>query len=122
MIRINLLPHREHRRRQRRQQFFMLVGAAVVAGLVIGLVVHLIYAGYIESQENKNNIFKTEIAKLDTEIAEIRRLKDQIDALLARKQVIENLQSNRAETVNLFNELAAQMPEGVALKSIKQNG
>lgn len=122
MIRINLLPHREHRRRQRRQQFFMLAGAAVVAGLVIGLVVHLVYAGYIESQENKNNIFKTEIAKLDTEIAEIRRLKDQIDALLARKQVIENLQSNRAETVNLFNELAAQMPEGMALKSIKQNG
>lgn len=121
MIRINLLPHREHKRRQRRQQFFMLSGLAVAAGVLIGLVVHLVMAGYIESQEAKNNIFKAEIAKLDKEIAEIRRLKDQIDALLARKQVIENLQSNRADAVNLFNELAIRMPEGVALKSLKQN-
>lgn len=122
MIRINLLPHREEKRRARRQQFYVLSAVAVVAGVVIAMLVHTIYAGYIERQEAKNAFFKAEIAKLETEIAEIRRLKEQIDALLSRKQVIESLQGTRAETVHLFNELAQRMPTGIYLKSIKQNG
>lgn len=122
MIRINLLPHREQRRKQRRQQFFTLAGAMLLVGAGIGLAVHLIITGYIDSQENRNNIFKAEIAKLDQDIAEIKRLQEQIDALLARKRVIESLQSYRAETVHVFNDLARLMPEGVALKSLKQTG
>lgn len=122
MIRINLLPHREEKRRERRQQFYVISGGMVVLGLVIALLVHTIYAGYIERQESKNAFLKAEIAKLDLEIAEIRRLREQIEALLARKQVIESLQGNRAETVHLFNELAQRMPEGVYLKSVRQSG
>ena len=122
MIRINLLPHREEKRRARRQQFYALSAVAVLAGVVIAMLVHTVYAGYIERQEAKNAFFKAEIAKLDTEIAEIRRLKEQIDALLSRKQVIESLQGTRAETVHLFNELAQRMQTGIYLKSIKQNG
>lgn len=122
MIRINLLPHREEKRRARRQQFYALSAVAVLAGAAIALLVHTVYAGYIERQEAKNAFFRTEIAKLDTEIAEIRRLKDQIDALLARKQVIESLQGTRAETVHLFNELSLRMPSGIYLKSVKQSG
>lgn len=120
MIRINLLPHRQEKRKERRQQFYVLSGAMIVLGAAIALLVHTIYAGYIESQESKNAFLTAEIAKLDTEIAEIRRLREQIDALLARKQVIESLQGGRAETVHLFNELARQMPDGVYLKSVKQ--
>lgn len=122
MIRVNLLPHREEKRRARRQQFYALAGLAIVLGAVVVLAVHTIIAGYISTQESKNSFLKAEIAKLDTEIDEIKRLKEQTDALLARKQVIESLQSNRAETVILFNELAKQVPEGVYLRSVKQAG
>ena len=121
MIRINLLPHRVEKRRQRRQQFYVIAAAMVVLGALVGLGVHAIYSGHIEAQEARNTFLKTEITKLDRDIAEIRRLKEQIDEMLARKQVIESLQSTRAETVHLFNELAQRMPDGVYLKSIKQN-
>lgn len=121
MIRINLLPHREEKRKERRKQFYVISAGMVLLGAAIALLVHTVYAGYIERQEGKNAYFKAEIAKLDAEIAEIKRLRGQIDALLARKQVIESLQSSRAETVHLFNELARRMPDGVYLKSLKQN-
>ncbi|TXG85489.1 MAG: fimbrial protein [Thermomicrobiales bacterium] len=122
MIRVNLLPHREEKRRARRQQFYALAGLALALGAAVVLAVHTVIAGYISTQESKNTFLKSEIVKLDKEIDEIKRLKEQTDALLARKQVIESLQSNRAETVILFNELAKQVPEGVYLKSIKQAG
>lgn len=122
MIRINLLPHREQRRKERRQQFYIMLGATLLLGAAIALVVHLVISGYIDAQENRNNLFKTEIAKLDKDIAEIKRLQEQIDALLARKKVIESLQSYRAETVHVFNDLARLIPEGVVLKSLKQTG
>ncbi|PKO57541.1 MAG: fimbrial protein [Betaproteobacteria bacterium HGW-Betaproteobacteria-13] len=120
MIRINLLPHREEKRKERRQQFYTLSAGMVLLGAAIALLVHTVYAGYIERQEAKNAFIKAEIVKLDEEIVEIRRLREQIDSLLARKQVIESLQSSRAETVHLFNELARKMPNGVYLKSVKQ--
>lgn len=122
MIRINLLPHRAEKRKLRKQQFYGLSVAMVVIGVLIGFIVHSVYAGYIERQEARNAFLKAEIAKLDLEIAEIRRLQEQIDSLLARKQVIESLQGTRSEAVHLFNELAKGMPEGVYLKSVKQAG
>lgn len=122
MVRINLLPHRAEKRRQRRTQFYVLSVAMLALGAAIGLLVHSILTGYIEHQESRNNFFKAEIAKLDQEIAEIRRLQEQIDDLLIRKQVIEDLQSVRAGSVHLLNELAGEMPEGVFLKSVKQTG
>jgi len=122
MIRINLLPHRVAKRRQRRQQFYALAGAMVLLGVLIGFLVHSIYAGYIGQQEARNAFLKAEIAKLDQEIAEIRRLREQAEALLSRKQVIESLQTNRTEPVHIFNELARQIPEGLYLKSLKQTG
>ncbi|MCK9259945.1 MAG: PilN domain-containing protein [Azoarcus sp.] len=120
MIRINLLPHREEKRKERRQQFYTLSGGMVLLGAAIALLVHTVYAGYIERQEAKNGYIKAEIVKLDEQIVEIKRLREQIDSLLARKQVIESLQGSRAETVHLFNELARRMPDGVYLKSVKQ--
>ncbi len=122
MIRINLLPHRIAKRRQRRQQFYALAAGMVLLGALIGFGVHMIYAGHIERQEARNAFLKQEIARVDRDIAEIRRLREQIDAMLARKQVIESLQGTRAETVHLFNELAQRLPDGVYLKSTKQTG
>lgn len=120
MIRINLLPHREERRKERRQQFYALaVLVAVLAGLI-----WFVGFGYIDRQIDgqvaKNQFLKKEIAELDKQIEEIRKLKEQTDALLARKQAIESLQTNRSETVHLLNELAKQLPAGTYLRSIKQ--
>ncbi|MDX9707479.1 MAG: PilN domain-containing protein [Azospira sp.] len=121
-VRINLLPHREERRKARRQQFFSLSALiAVLAGLIVFLGYSVI-AGYISAQEDRNAFLKAEIATLDKQIAEIKRLRQQTDALLARKRIIESLQGDRAEAVHLLNELARQVPEGIYLKSLKQNG
>lgn len=122
MIRVNLLPHREERRKAQRQQFYALSGlVAVLAGFIWFLGFSLIN-GMIESQAEKNRFLKSEIAVLDKQIEEINKLKEQTESLLQRKQIIESLQANRSETVYLFNELARQLPPGVYLKSIKQEG
>lgn len=122
MIRINLLPHREEKRKALRQQFYALSGlVAVLAGLV--WFVGFGYLGSaIDVQSRKNDFLKSEIAVLDKQIEEIKKLKEQTESLLARKRVIESLQANRSETVHLFNELARQLPEGTYLRSIKQEG
>lgn len=122
MIRINLLPHREEKRKALRQQFFALSGLVAVLAVVIVVLVHGVIAGYIGQQESRNAFLKKEIAALDKEIDEIKRLKEQTDALLSRKNVIESLQGGRAEAVRLFNELARQVPAGIYLKSLKQTG
>jgi type IV pilus assembly protein PilN len=120
--RVNLLPHRAERRKRAKQHFAIVsAGTAVVGLLIVGLV-HSYFAERIGAQEGRNQFLKGEIAKLDTEIAEINKLKDEIRALLARKQVIETLQADRAQTVHLLDELVKQMPEGVYLKSLSQKG
>ncbi len=122
MIRINLLPHREEKRKARRQQFAALSGLMVALGGLIVFLVHGIIAGYISQQEGKNQYLKKEIAALDKDLDEIKRLKEQTEALLSRKRVIESLQGSRAEAVQLLNELARQVPSGIYLKSVQQSG
>ncbi len=122
MIRINLLPHREEKRKAQRQQFYALSGLIVVLAILIVVLVHGVIAGYIGQQESKNDFLKKEIAALDKEIDEIKRLKEQTNALLTRKGVIESLQNSRTETVQMFNELSRQVPAGIYLKSLRQAG
>ncbi|OGA71803.1 MAG: fimbrial protein [Betaproteobacteria bacterium RIFCSPLOWO2_12_FULL_65_14] len=122
MARINLLPHREERRKLARQHFFVIAGGTAVVGALIVVAMHGFYAAKIDTQAERNRFLKSEIAKLDKEIAEINKLKEEIQALLARKQVIETLQADRAQTVHLLDELVRQMPEGVYLKSVAQKG
>ena len=122
MMRINLLPHREQKRKARREQFYVLFFLiSVLSGLVVFLV-FTVFSGYIAEQESKNAFLKKEIAVLDKQIDEIKRLKEQTQALLARKQIIESLQRDRAEAVRLLSELVKQMPEGVYVRSVKQEG
>ncbi|MFT3847984.1 MAG: PilN domain-containing protein [Propionivibrio sp.] len=121
MIRINLLPHREEKRKARRHQFYgLLVMISILAGLIVFLTYSII-EGYISSQDSRNSFLKSEIAVIDKQIDEIKKLKEQTQALLARKQIIESLQRDRAEAVRLLSELVKQMPEGVYLRSIKQD-
>ena len=122
MIRINLLPHREEKRKARRQQFYVLLGlVSVLAGLIWFLGFSIIN-NQVAVQNEKNEFLKREIASLDREIDEIKKIQEQTNALLVRKRVIEALQANRTETVHLFNELAKQVPEGIYLRSLVQTG
>jgi type IV pilus assembly protein PilN len=122
MIRINLLPHREEKRKARRQQFYVLLGLVSVLGGLIWFLGFSLISRQIGSQNDKNDFLKREIKVLETDIAEIKKLREQTDSLLARKGVIDALQANRTETVHLFNELAKQVPEGIYLRTIVQTG
>ena len=122
MIRINLLPHREEKRRARRQQFFGLFGLVSVLACLIVFFVYTVIDGYIAAQVARNDFLKKEIVALDKQIDQIKRLKEQTQALLARKQIIESLQRDRAEAVHLLSELVKQMPEGIYIRSVKQDG
>jgi type IV pilus assembly protein PilN len=119
---INLLPHREERRKRARAHFAVLGAMTAALGIAIVAAVWLFYSGAISNQDDRNRFMKSEIAKLDKEIDEIKEVKDKISALLARKQVIETLQTDRVQTVYLLDELVRQMPEGVFLKSVRQSG
>lgn len=122
MIRINLLPHREEKRRARRKQFYALSGLVTALAGLIWFLGFTIINGAIDGQDAKNAFLKKEILALDKDIDEIKKLKEQTEALLSRKGVIESLQANRAETVHFFNELARQVPDGIYLRTVKQKG
>jgi len=122
MMRINLLPHRQIKRAERQRQFGLMgLMAAVAAGAVVFM--GWTYLGaQKESQLERNGRLEKAIASLDKEIADIRNLKDQINNVLERKQIVENLQTNRSQAVVILDELTRQLPEGLYLKSIKQQG
>ena len=122
MIRINLLPHREIRRKHQQQQFFTLLGGVIVIGAAVWFVVHSYLDDELFTQRDRNKYLQSEIVKLDKQIAEIQKLKDQTAALLARKRVVETLQGNRSEVVHLLDQLVRQLPDGVYLKSVRQTG
>lgn len=122
MIPINLLPHREERRREQRRRFGIMAFTTLAVGAVIVGVVHQYFATRIENQTGRNQFLENEIATLDRQIEEIKKLKEQTQALLERKKIVESLQSNRSETVRLLDQLVRQIPDGVYLKSVKQSG
>ena len=122
MIRINLLPHREQKRKQQQQQFYVMLGAVIGLGAAIWVGAHYYLSNQLEHQNGRNAYLETEIATLDKQISEIKKLKEATVALLQRKKVIESLQANRAETVYLLDQLARQPPDGIYLKSIQQKG
>ncbi len=122
MIRINLLPHREQKRQARQRQFVSLSIGLTVLGLALVGLGWVVLGSQIETQESRNALLKAEISKLDEQIKEIDKLREQTQALLARKQVVETLQSNRTEAVHVLDQMVRQLPDGIYLKSLKQVG
>ena len=120
MILINLLPHREMARKRARQVFNTSLGAAAVLGALIAGGVYLWYQGQISGQQDRNTFLTGEIKKLDNEIKEVATLEEEIAALKARQQAVENLQADRNLPVHLMNEAVLQLPDGIYLKNIKQ--
>ena len=122
MIRVNLLPHREMKRAAQRRAFILAAVAMIAIGAVTVFLVHGVLASRIEAQAARNKFLDEQIVAVDKQIAEIRRIREQTEQLLARKQVVETLQSNREEVVRLFDQIARQLPDGVYLRNMKQAG
>lgn len=122
MIRVNLLPHRAEKRRARQIQFILLSVISLVLGAMIVGFVHVAISTQISYQERRNAYLKQEIAVLDKQIEEIKKLREQTQSLLARKTVVENLQSTRSDVVHLLDQMLRILPDGVYLKSVKQSG
>lgn len=122
MARINLLPWRETQRKRRQRQFGILTVAAVLATLAVGLAVHFHVEQLIENQEARNAFLQAEIDQLNRKIKEIEELEKTKANLLARMEVIQQLQQSRPEVVHLFDEMVETLPEGVFLTKVEQTG
>ena len=122
MPRINLLPWREEERKKRQRDFGLATGGAVLAGVAVVMLTMLAYSQMISSQERRNTRLTEEINELQRSIEEIDTLEAQKERLLARMEIIDELQKSRPEIVHLFDELVRQLPEGVYLTGVKQTG
>jgi type IV pilus assembly protein PilN len=122
MIRINLLPHRAAKRKQKQAAFVALLALGGVLGAAVVLAVGGYNASRISIQNERNLVLKQANAELDKKIGDIATLKQEIEALKARQQAVEDLQGDRNQPVYLLDELVRQTPEGVHLKSFKQEG
>ena len=122
MIMINLLPHREERRRRKRIAFFVGLGMAAVAGMAIVGVWYLIVEQLVSAQQQRNAFLQAEIGKLDVQIKDIASLKAEIASLKARQKAVEDLQIDRNVPVHVLNELVRQVPEGMYITALKQDG
>lgn len=122
MIRINLLPHREAKRKQKKAAFAALMALGGIAGAAVVLTVGGYNATRIAIQNERNGVLSAANAELDKKIVAIATLKQEIEALKARQQAVEDLQGDRNQPVYLLDELVKQTPAGVYLKSFKQDG
>ena len=122
MPRINLLPWREQERKERKLAFFVALGAAAVAAVLVAGAAYVMFNSMISSQERRNEQLRTEIKAVDRQIEQINDLESQKQRFISRMQVIEKLQRSRSEEVHLFDEITKTMPDGTYLTSIKQNG
>lgn len=121
-IRINLLPWRQQKRAEQQRLMLLMAVAVAAAGALTVFTGHMLIEDAKSIQAQRNDLLRQEMAVLDKQIGEIKALRDKTKAILDRKAVVESLQTNRAEAVHLFDQLARQLPEGVYLKSLKQEG
>jgi type IV pilus assembly protein PilN len=122
MPRINLLPWREEERKKRQRDFMVAMAASFVAGVIVLGGTVFAYSQMIDHQQDRNARLEAEIVELERSISEIDGLERQKERLLARMEIIEQLQRSRPEIVHLFDEMTRQLPEGVYLTGMRQNG
>ena len=122
MIMINLLPHREERRQRRKIAFYAGLGVAAVIGVAVVGLWYLVVEQLVAGQQQRNHFLQDEIAKLDVQIKDIASLKADIASLKARQKAVEDLQTDRNVPVHILNELVKQVPEGIYVTSVRQDG
>lgn len=120
MIQINLLDWREARREQRKRQFFAALGASAAAAVALVAAMLFAYGKAIDNQEARNRLLENEIAQVDKQIQQIKKLEETRENLVTRMRIIEQLQQSRTQIVHYFDQIVATLPEGVYLTSLKQ--
>lgn len=122
MIKINLLPHREEKRKELKNRFYTLMAVAALIGAAVLILGGLYFQAQVSAQNERNAFITKENLELDDKIKEVATLKQEIDALKARQEAVEDLQSDRNQPVFMMNELVKLSPEGLYLTLIKQDG
>ena len=122
IIRVNLLPHREVKREARQRQFNLMALLTASGALALVVLNYSFINNRIDAQLSRNARLEAGIVQLDQQIGDIKNLQEKIGVMLARKQVVENLQINRSQSVVVLDELSRQLPEGMYFKSIKKQG
>ena len=122
MILINLLPHREEARLKRKEAFKVAVLGSMMLGALAVAAVYLVYQSSLTDQRERNETLKVEIKSLEVQIKEISNIEAEITALKARQKAVEDLQSDRNAQTYLMNELVKQVPDGVYVTSMRQEG
>ncbi|MGO1002913.1 PilN domain-containing protein [Lysobacter sp. CA196] len=121
MARINLLPWRAERRKARQKEFGAILGLSALVAVALSVLIVFYYSGEISGQRKRNAFLDAQIVEVDKKITEIEELDKKKSKLLARKEVIEKLQSNRSQMVHLFDSLVRTIPDGAVLTAIKQD-
>ena len=121
---VNLMPFREQIKKDQMKQFYMILGFFSLIAVLFTFVTYSFVNVKIDNQQARNSYMKKENEKLDTEIKEISNLQAEINDTLGKRKVVEGLQVNRVDAVNIVNEVATQLPEGMKITSVtsKVNG
>lgn len=122
MARINLLPWRAERRKQREREFYMMLGATALSAVLVFMCASYWMGMRIDNQNERNTYLDQQIKLLEKDIEKIQNLEKVRSQLLARKEIIEDLQSNRSQMVHLFDQMSKSIPDGTRLTSLKQSG
>ena len=122
MILINLLPHREAAKLKRKESFFVSLVASALFGGLLAVLIFVWYQVQITDQKARNTVLRTENARLDVQIKEVATLQKEISGLRSRQEAVEDLQTERNLPVHLLNEIVKQVPDGIFVKSFKQDG
>lgn len=122
MILINLLPHREAAKLKRKESFFVSLSASALLGGLLAVLIFVWYQVQITEQQARNTVLRTENARLDVQIKEVASLQKEISGLRSRQEAVEDLQTERNLPVHLLNEIVKQVPDGIFVKSFKQDG
>ena len=122
MARINLLPWREQLRKERQKQFLVMLGSVIGVAAALVVYAHFHVSGMIDNQNARNRYLEQELKTLDKQLEEIKELESTKASLLARMNIIQQLQRSRPQVVHLFDELVTTLPEGVYITDVKQSG
>ena len=121
MTEINLLPWRELKREREKKRFSIYLVMALVVAAAIVFLVNLYAQELIDRQTDRNQMLQNEIALLDKQIKSIAEIKKLRQALVARMEIVQNLQATRSLIVHLLDELVKIMPDGVYLTSVERS-
>ena len=115
---INLLPYREEIKQRKKQQFNILMLSALLVGVGLSVLAYVSINSAISNQESRNQFLETEISKLDTDLGEIKKLQQEKENFLAKKQKVEELQEKRSQAAYIIDTLNVLTPENTYLTAV----